>query len=260
MVHDAAIIDMDGTLYREGTAIDGAAAAVSWLREQGITPLFLTNNASRHRQTYVDRLADCGIDAERDEIITSGYLTARHLADTVPGSTVYVVGEDGLRDEIREQDLSLTAVPDEADVFVLSYTREVDYELLTEMLRGFDDDTLIATNPDQTLPGEDGPLPGTGTIVAACEAMLGEEAEVIGKPSLTAAETATSLVDAEPEGCLMIGDRCNTDIVMGKNAGMTTVLVLTGVTDRQEATATAVEPDFVLDSIADLRDALDQNS
>jgi HAD superfamily hydrolase (TIGR01450 family) len=258
MAIDAAFIDMDGTLYRDGNPIEGAAEAVQWLREHGVRPLFFTNNATLHRETYVDRLADCGIAAERDEIITSGYLTACHLDETAPDERVYVVGEDGLRDELREQGIELVEELSGADTVVLSYTDRFDYELLTEVLRGFDDQRLVATNPDQTLPTDDGPLPGTGTIVAAIETMLGREAAVIGMPSLTAARTAAGIVGADLEDCLMVGDRLNTDIEMGDEAGMRTVLVLSGVTDQAVLAESTVEPDHVLGTIGELSDVLDQ--
>lgn len=258
MAYEAAFIDMDGTLYRDGNPIDGAADAVQWLRENGIMPLFFTNNATLHRETYVKRLADCGIEAERDEIVTSGYLTARHLAETAPDETVYVVGEDGFRDELAEQEITVTDDTAEADTFVLSYTRDIDYDLLTEVLRGFEDQRLVATNPDQTLPTDDGQLPGTGTIVAAVETMLGREADIIGKPSLTAARTAAGIVDVDLENCLMIGDRLNTDIEMGQEAGMRTILVLSGVTDRGILAEGTVDPDHVLETIGQLPDLLYQ--
>lgn len=258
MTYTSAFIDMDGTLYRDGTPIEGAAEAVRWLRETGVQPLFFTNNATRHRETYVDRLADCGIEAERDEIITSGYLTATYLAETDPDGRVYVVGEDGLRDELREHGIELVEAPADADTVVLSYTDRFDYELLAEVLDGFDGQDLIATNPDQTLPADDGELPGTGTIVAAFEAMLGREANIMGKPSITAARTAADLVGVDLEDCIMIGDRLNTDIEMGEAAGMRTALVMSGVTDREILAASSIEPDHVFETIGELPDAFDQ--
>jgi len=258
MSYDAAFLDMDGTVYRDGSPIEGAGETLRWLRDHGIDPLFFTNNATRHREAYVDRLADCGIEAKQDAIITSGYLTAIHLADRAPEAGIYVVGEAGLRDELRGQGLELVTEPAEADVIVLSYTAGFDYDLLAEVLCGFEDQLLVTTNPDQTLPTEEGLLPGTGTIVAAFETMLDREAEIIGKPSLKAARTVAGLLDVELADCLMVGDRLNTDIVMGEEAGMRTVLVLSGVTDRAVLRSSSVEPDHVLGTLGELPEVLDQ--
>ncbi len=249
-----AIIDLDGTVYRAGAAIPGAADGIAALRAAGHETLFLTNRAVHTRDAIAADLQEMGIDAATDDILTSGSLTAAYLADTHPDRTFYVVGEQALVDELTAADVAVTDDPREADGVVASIDRDLTYDALRDAVRilARPDTVFVATNPDETVPGDEGPDPGAGGIVAALEAMAGREATVVGKPSSITTDTVLARTGVDPSDAMMVGDRLNTDMAMGMDAGMTTVLVLTGSTDRDALAAAERQPDHVLDSLADI--------
>lgn len=249
-----AIIDLDGTVYRGDSPIEGAARGIDALRDAGYEILFLTNAAVNSRETYSERLARMGISAEPGDILSSGVVTATYLAETREGRTCLVVGEDPLRDELTSAGISITEDPSSADVVVSSLDRSIDYATLTRALRAIDDETLfVATNPDRTRPLEDGEAPSTAAMTGAISGMTGREPDVIaGKPSGVTTEIASDMLGGAAEDCLLVGDRLDTDIAMGASASMTTVLVLSGVTDREDLSAGGSTPDHVIESLGDI--------
>ncbi|WP_136603037.1 HAD-IIA family hydrolase [Salinigranum halophilum] len=253
-----ALVDMDGTLYRGDTPIDGAAEAIDTLREAGVEVQFLTNNPTRSPENYVEKLAGMGIEAAPENIVTAGVVTADYLVREHGDERVFVVGEPDLGDVLTDAGLAVTDDPDETEVVVLSLDTGLDHDLFVRTLRAITPETpIVATNPDRTKPGTDGILPSAGLVIGAVEGMTGRGPDVVaGKPSEVAARFALDRLGVPAERCLLVGDRLDTDIEMGERTGMTTVLVRTGVTDDATLAASAVEPDDVLDSIADIERVL----
>ncbi|WP_380680517.1 HAD-IIA family hydrolase [Salinigranum sp. GCM10025319] len=253
-----ALVDMDGTLYRGDDPIPGASTAIETLREAGVAVQFLTNNATNSPERYVEKLADMGIEATAADVVTSGLVTADYLSREHADDRAYVVGEDALFAALDDAGVTVTDTPTEAEVVVLSLDTALDYDLFTGVLRAIHPGTpIVATNPDRTKPGTDGLVPSTGLVVGGVEGMTGRAPDVIaGKPSVVAARFALDRLGVDAADCLLVGDRLDTDVEMGATVGTTTVLVRTGVTDDSTLEASQIEPDHVLDSIADIESVL----
>jgi len=250
---EAAILDLDGTVYRGDSLIPGARRSLERLREAVEEVLFLTNKAIERRRDYSRKLQRLGVEASHDDVVNSGWVTAQYISETYPDREAFVVGESPLIDELHDAGVA-TTTEDPGTLLVASMDREFDYEDLDLALRTLDEERpFLATNPDRTCPTEDGAIPDAAGMIGAIEGVTGQTVdEVLGKPSPTMIETALDRVGVESERCLMVGDRIETDILMGERAGMTTALVLSGVTDRETAAESEIEPDYVLESIADL--------
>ncbi|MFB6090406.1 MAG: HAD-IIA family hydrolase [Halobellus sp.] len=250
---DAAILDLDGTVYRGDRLIPGARRSLERLRESVSEVLFLTNKAIERRRDYSRKLQRLGVEASHDDVVNSGWVTAQYISETYPDREAFVVGESPLIDELHDAGVE-TTTDDPGTLLVASMDREFDYDDLDLALRTLDEERpFLATNPDRTCPTEDGAIPDAAGMIGAIEGVTGQTVdEVLGKPSTTMIETALDRVGVEPERCLMVGDRIETDILMGERAGMTTALVLSGVTDRETAAESEIEPDYVLESIADI--------
>lgn len=255
-----AVIDLDGTVYRGDHPVPGAVAAVTRLRERGIGTLFVTNNPTRSRQTYVERLAEFGIEASPAEVLSAGTVTAEFLADRHADDAVFLVGSRGLREQLHDHDVETVADPGAADVVVTSYTLDFDYESLTEGLWAVDEaDAFYGSDPDLTYPHSDGKrYPGSGAITRAVAGVAQREPDlVLGKPSGAMVEQALATLDCHPAECVVIGDGLDTDVAFAVRAGMRSVLVLSGRTTRAEVEAASAQPDRVVDSLADVPDVLD---
>ena len=249
-----AIIDLDGTVYRGDKLLPGADDGVASLRDDGANVLFVSNKPIERRQRYCEKLNRLGVPCESVDVVTSATVTADYLAKCHPDSVSYVVGEEPLRDELRAADLAVTDDPETASVVIASMDRQFNYPTLADTLAAIDEETLfIATNPDRTCPVSSGEIPDAAGMIGAIEGVTGRQLDrLMGKPSETILDVATSRLDVDPADCLVIGDRLETDIEMGNRAGMTTVLVLTGVTDRTEVENSTVQPDHVIDSLGDI--------
>jgi len=254
---ESVVLDVDGTLVRGGEPIPGAAAALDRIREAGADVLLFSNNPTREPAAYGEWLGDLGFDVRPGEVLTSGVVTAEYLADEHPDDPVYVVGEQGLCDLLAARDRELTDDPERAAVVVGSIDRGFTYDRLRDGLWALDGAAFVATDPDRTIPAEGRPLPGSGAIVAALAGAADRDPEVVlGKPSERAATAALDRIRGEAGSCLVVGDRLDTDLAMGRRAGMATALVLSGVATREDAAAADPAPDYVLESIADLPDAI----
>lgn len=255
---DGVLFDLDGTVYLGDRLVSGADGVVERLRADGVTVGFLSNKAIERRGAFAAKLSDLGIPADVSAVVNSASISASYLATEHPEDSIFVVGEPPLSDELAERGLHLTDDPAATDVLLVSMDREFDYETLTDAMHAVDAETaFLATNPDRTCPVEGGEIPDCASMVGAIEAASGETLDrVLGKPSQTAVDAATDLLGVPLDRCLMVGDRIETDIEMGNRAGMTTALVLSGVTDRETLDASDVEPDYVLDSVADLGDVV----
>lgn len=258
MQYDAVFVDLDGTIWRGHEPIPGVDTGLAALDASGIPVVFITNNTTVRRQEFRSRMDAVGLPTDLGPIVTAGWATAQFLAEYHPDDTVFVIGDEALRLDIEEAGL---AVVDSgtANVVVAAHDEHVSYDRLTAALRAFGPDTtLIAPNRDRVYPSADGPVPGAGASVGAVEGMTGQEALVVGKPETRMADIAAESVDATTKNCLIVGDNLQTDILMGERAGMTTALVLTGVSTRAAAEAATVQPDYVLDSLEAVDTVVDQ--
>jgi NagD protein len=249
------LMDMDGVLVHEERAIDGAARFLGRLRERGLPFLVLTNNSIYTRRDLAARLAASGLDVPEDAIWTSALATARFLEDQRPRGSAFAIGEAGLTTALHEAGYTLTERA--PDYVVLGETRTYSFERITQAIRLIGEGArFIATNPDPTGPSPDGPTPATGSVAALISRATGVDPYFVGKPNPLMMRSALNALDAHSESAAMIGDRMDTDIVAGLEAGLEAVLVLTGVTARGAAERYPYRPSRIVDSIADLVDEL----
>ncbi|MFW5964371.1 MAG: HAD-IIA family hydrolase, partial [Natronomonas sp.] len=227
--------------------------------EAGIETLFFSNNPTKSRAAYADRLRDFGIDVDSEWILSAGTVTTRFLATEHDDDSVFLVGSEGLREQFEAAGIDLVADATRADVLVASYDREFDYGDMLAGYRALDAGaTFYGTDPDLLVPHHDGMIPGSGAVINAVGGVIEHDPErILGKPSAEAQRAALDVLDAAPERCLVVGDRLNTDIALGERAGMTTVLVRSGVSTDGDIEESDVRPDYVIDSLADLETVLD---
>ena len=245
--------DMDGVLVHEGYAIPGAADFITALRDNGRPFLVLTNNSIFTPRDLRARLAVSGLDVPEDSIWTSALATAQFLSDQVPHGSAYVIGEAGLTTALYESGYTLTDT--DPDYVVLGETRTYSFEAITKAIRLIQGGArFIATNPDATGPSKEGDLPATGAVAALITRATGREPYFVGKPNPMMFRSALNRIDAHSEHTAMVGDRMDTDIVAGIEAGLTTYLVLTGSTRAADVERFPFRPAHVVDSIADLVD------
>jgi 5'-nucleotidase len=249
------LMDMDGVLVREEHPIPGAAEFLARLRERGLPFLVLTNNSMYTRRDLAARLAASGLVVPEDAIWTSALATADFLDSQRPAGSAFVIGEAGLITALHTVGYTLTER--DPDYVVLGETRTYSFERIAHAIRLIVAGArFIATNPDPTGPTPDGPLPATGSVAALISRATGVEPYFVGKPNPLMMRSALNAIDAHSETTAMVGDRMETDVVSGLEAGMYTVLVLTGSTQAQEAEAFPYRPSRIVDSIADLVDDL----
>jgi NagD protein len=245
------LMDMDGVLVREDQAVPGADRFIARLRERGTPFLVLTNNSIYTRRDLAARLAASGLDVPEDAIWTSALATARFLEDQRPGGTAFVIGEAGLTTALHDAGYTLTERT--PDYVVLGETRTYSFERITRAIRLIVAGArFIATNPDPIGPTADGPLPATGSVAALISHASEVEPYFVGKPNPLMMRSALNAIDAHSETAAMVGDRMDTDVVSGLEAGMETILVLTGVTTRPEAERFPFRASRIVDSVADL--------
>jgi NagD protein len=249
-------MDMDGVLVREEHAIPGADRFLARLRELGTPFLVLTNNSMYTPRDLAARLRASGLEVPEEAIWTSALATARFLESQRPQGSAFVIGEAGLTTAMHDAGYTLTERS--PDYVVLGETRTYSFERITRAIRLIIGGArFIATNPDATGPTADGPLPATGSVAALISRASGVEPYFIGKPNPLMMRSALNAIDAHSETAAMIGDRMDTDVVSGLEAGMETILVLTGITTREDAELQPYRASRVVDSIADLVEALD---
>lgn len=253
----AFLIDLDGVVYTGTRVIPGAPEFFQLLRRRQIPFLLITNNSSRRPEQFAARLAAMGISVDPREVLTSSQATAQFLASSAPpGSRVYVIGEEGLRSALAERGFTL-ADDSAVDYVVVGLDRGFNYGKLTTAIRAvLGGAQLIGSNPDVSLPLEDGISPGAGAFQAAITAATGVQPLIIGKPEPTMLSIGLRQLGVSPAEAAIIGDRLDTDIVGGQRAGLTTILVLSGITTAEEAAAASVQPDYVFRDLADLGERL----
>ena len=245
----AFLLDMDGVLVHGWRPLPGAAEALRKLRSHGRVVVF-SNNSTRSRRAFAQRLQEVGLEVAPEEIVNSAYVVAQYLRELNGPAKVYCIGEEGLREELELAGHRLVP-PEEAQFVIAGMDREFDYQKLAEALRALlRGARLIATNTDATFPTPEGLLPGAGAIVGALRGMGFEPEAIVGKPSPIAFRVALSAAGARPEECLVIGDRLETDILGAQRAGLDSVLVLSGVTSQAELEGSPIKPTWV---VRDLR-------
>jgi NagD protein len=249
------LMDMDGVLVREESMIPGADRFIAALRRRELPFLLLTNNSIYTRRDLAARLRTSGLDVPEESIWTSALATAGFLADQRPGGSAFVIGESGLTTALH--DAGYTMTERQPDYVVLGETRTYSFERITSAIRLIlDGARFIATNPDATGPSGQGPLPATGSVAALISRATGIEPYYVGKPNPLMMRSALNAIDAHSETAAMVGDRMDTDVKSGLEAGMHTVLVLTGSTTLAETERFPFRPARIVDSIADLIDDL----
>jgi len=248
------IFDLDGTVYLSERLIPRADEVVAGLRRQGGRVAFLSNKAIQTRETYAAKLNRLGIPVRTDDVINSSLVTARCLAQEAPSARIYVVGERSLVEELQRAGLRPAADPLRTDFVILSFDRTFHYgKLHFAYIAVMHGARIWATNADRTCPFEEGQVPDAASVIGAVEACTGAKVErVLGKPSPDIMRVAAEQMGVPLAECIMVGDRLETDMVMGRAAGAATALVLTGVTTHEALAASDVRPDFVLDSVADM--------
>ena len=245
------LTDMDGVLWHEGKAIAGAQELIDGWLESGTPHLVLTNNSIYTGRDLSARLKAGGLNVEEERIYTSAMATADFLNNQQPKGKAYVIGEAGLTQAMYEIGYVITEV--RPDFVVLGETRNLSFDNLTKAIRLIDKGArFIATNPDPTGPSEDGPLPATGSVAALLTKATGKNPYIVGKPNPMMFRSAMRKIDAHSETTAMIGDRMDTDVVAGIEAGLHTILVRTGISDDAEIAKYPFRPTEILDSVADL--------
>jgi NagD protein len=248
-------MDMDGVLVAEESAIPGADRFLARLRERELPFLVLTNNSIYTRRDLAARLAASGLDVPEEAIWTSALATARFLEDQRPGGSAFVIGEAGLTTALHQAGYTLTERS--PDYVVLGETRTYSFERITRAIRLIlGGARFIATNPDPTGPSLEGPMPATGSVAALISRATNVDPYFVGKPNPLMMRSALNAIDAHSETTIMIGDRMDTDVVAGLEAGLETILVLSGVTTREEAERFPFVPSRIVDSVADLVDSV----
>ena len=247
------LMDMDGVIVREDAMVPGADRFLARLTSAGRRFLVLTNNSIYTPRDLAARLAELGLDVPSTAIWTSALATARFLDDQRPGGSAFVIGEAGLTTALH--DVGYTLSERSPDYVVLGETRTYSFERITSAIRLVEKGArFIATNPDPTGPAPGGSLPATGSVAALISRATGVEPYFVGKPNPLMMRSALRAIDAHSESTVMIGDRMDTDIVAGLEAGLETVLVLSGITDRSSVGRFPFLPSRIVESVADLVD------
>jgi len=252
------IFDLDGTVYLSDQLIPGADRVIRLLRENGKKVVYLSNKPVQTREDYASKLTHLGIPTPPEEVVNSTLVMINYLRRNAPGAKIFVVGEPPFVEEVRRAGFIITEEPKEIDYVVVAFDRTFDYRKLNISFQAIRLGAhFVATNPDRTCPVEGGEIPDCAGMIAAIEAVTQKKVEVIvGKPSALIIQIALEVMGLRPEECILIGDRLETDITMGKNSGIATGLVLTGVTDEKTLKESSVQPDFVFQSIADVESLL----
>ena len=245
------LMDMDGVLVHEDHLIPGADTFLAELQANEIPFIVLTNNSIRTPRDLRARLAFTGLDIPEKSIWTSALATATFLGNQRPGGSAYVVGESGLTTALH--DIGYTLTDSSPDYVVLGETRTYSFEAITTAIRLVEKGSrFIATNPDATGPSREGSLPATGSVAALITKATGKEPYYVGKPNALMMRSALRAIGGHSENTLMIGDRMDTDVLSGLEAGLQTILVLTGISTVQSVEQYPYRPTKVLDSVADL--------
>ena len=251
MNYDAYIFDQDGTIYLGDQTLPGAPETIAALRAAGKRTIFLSNNPTKTREQYALKLGHMGIATPLEDIVNSSFVLVQWLLREATDATLFVVGEEPLKSDLRAAGFQLSEVAGEIDIVVASFDRTFAYHKLQVAFDAIRAGArLVATNPDRYCPVPGGGEPDCAAIIAAIEACTGVRCDpIVGKPSPIMVATIMDMLQLPPERCIMVGDRLETDIQMGIDAGMATCLVLTGDATRASLAASGLAPTLVLERI-----------
>jgi NagD protein len=245
------LIDMDGVLMRGSEPIPGAPEFIARLVERGAKFLILTNNSLYTPRDLQLRLRRSGLEVPEESIYTSALATAEFLHSQNPHGTAYVIGEAGLTTALHEIGYSL--VDSEPDYVVVGETTSYSFQRITHAVRLLAAGArFVATNRDTAGPGEGGIVPATGAVAALISSATGVEPYFVGKPNPLMVRTALNMINAHSEESVMIGDNKDTDVVMGVESGLETILMLTGVTAREDVERHPYRPTRIAESVAEI--------
>ncbi len=255
----AFIFDMDGVLWRGDSPIGNLSEFFKALDSFGIRYAFATNNSAKTVQTYVKRFEGFGVQLSEEQINSSAEVTGSYIANHYPAETaIFVIGEDGLHDALKRQNMTILTTQDikegkKAELVIMGLNRHFSYDDLgTATLLVQNGATFIGSNGDKSFPFEHGFLPGAGAIQAVVSTATGIQPKLMGKPELPMYTEAARKLGLEPTQITFVGDRLDTDIEGATNAGMSSILVLSGVAKKEDLKNSTVQPDMVIDSIHDL--------
>lgn len=245
------ICDMDGVIYHGARLIDGAKVFVDWLKKEGKRFLFLTNSSASSPKELKQRLAHMGIEVGEEHFMTSALATASFLASQHPNAGVFVIGESGLVNALYDKGFCIDRV--KPDYVVVGETRTYNFEQIAHAIQlVLNGAKLIGTNPDVTGPAESGVVPACKALIAPIELATDRKAYFVGKPNPLMMRHAIKRIRCRREETLIIGDRMDTDIIAGIESEIETVLVLSGITKKENLTSFPYQPDHVLDCVADI--------
>lgn len=253
-LYDAYVFDLDGTVFLGNALLPTAGETIAALRSQGRRTVFLSNNPTRTRQEYVEKLARLGIPVTDEDIIHSSQVMVNFLRRRMPEARLFVVGEEPLKAELRAAGFELTEDPEKTDAVIASFDRTFVYRKLQIAFDAIRAGAhFFATNGDRYCPVPGGGEPDAAAMIAAIEACTATKVEaIVGKPSEYTIEAILDRLGLPAERCMMTGDRLETDVAMGLNAGMDASLVLTGATGEAALAASPIRPTYVLRQLADL--------
>ncbi len=251
------ILDIDGTVLRGDRTIPGAKETINELRRQGYPVVFVTN-ALENPVTQAGRLTSVGVHATAEEIITAPQVLKAYLSEHMPSATINVISDSPLPEELS-QDFRISDDPEEIDAVIVSCDQNFTYHKLNigfqALRRGA---RFLAVNVDATCPLLDGEIPDAGAVIGALEGCSGRVPELVfGKPSSLIVKASLERMKLSATQCLVVGDSLGSDILMGQQAGITTALVLTGVTRKEDLHHTEIQPDHVLESITEVPNLLE---
>lgn len=262
---DAVIFDLDGTVYLGEEALPGSVEAIAELRYRDKRTLFVSNKPLEQRSVYAAKLTRLGIPSQPHDVITSAFVMGHYLAGNLPNLRYYVVGEENLRSELRGHGLNIIAElsdqdphdvidPTGIDAVIIAFDRTLDYRKLNTAYQALSQGArFFATNADSTCPMPGGAIPDAGATIAALSHLTGRTVELLaGKPSPLIMQAALEILGVPAERCMMVGDRLETDMRMGQEAGLATAAVLTGVATRTEIDQMSQQPDYVIEHLTEL--------
>jgi 4-nitrophenyl phosphatase len=254
------LLDMDGTFNLGDQLIDGSLHFIETLNELGIDYLFLTNNSSKHRRQYAEKITRLGLSLQEEKVFTSGEATALYLQQEHPAASVYVVGTPALEEELRHHGFQLDQ--NHPQLIVLGFDTTLTYEKLWKLCdfvrAGL---PYIATHPDFNCPTETGFMPDIGAVIAFVRASTGREPDlIVGKPNRMIVDAVARKLGLKIEEMAMVGDRLYTDIALGETSGIVTCLVLSGETRLEDLVDSPHQPAYTFENLGGLADWLRNHS